>query len=409
MSDRFVIVVGTVMLFVSSVSADEHWVAVWGSGMELPFFEPPHVLQNVTVRQVVQVSRGGSTARVRFSNATGTTSLQIDAASVGLRSEGASIVAGSIRPLRFDGAASILIPPGTVAVSDPVALQIADRAQLAINVFVAGAASNTSERTQAHQTSYISAPGDYTATTTFTTASAISSWYWLSAIEVDRPDLQTLVTFGDSITEGYGSTDDANTRWPDILAKRLLACGDAISVINTAIGGNRVLTDDIGPNAQRRLDGDMLLQAGAKYAIVLEGINDIGFSQNDPASVPPNLILTNVSAEQIIAGYQQIIRRAHAAGITIYGGTLVPFVGAVYQDAAAELKRQAVNAWIRSGRGFDGVIDFDVTTRDPAAPAQLLAAFDSGDHLHPNDAGYAAMGKAIDLALFRSGVKSGCQ
>src|SRR5262249_51263772 len=159
--------------------------------------------------------------------------------------------------------------------------------------------------------------------------------------------------------------------------------------------------DEIGPNAQSRFDGDALVEAGARWIILLEGINDIGFSQIPAEVFPPNVLLTNVSADEIIGGYQQLIRRAHAQGMKIYGGTLLPFVGAGYQDAAGEVKREAVNAWIRRPGHFDAVIDFDAATRDPASPTRLLPAFDSGDHLHPNDAGYAAMGDAVNLGLFR--------
>jgi lysophospholipase L1-like esterase len=306
-----------------------------------------------------------------------------------------------LRPLLFGRLTSITVAPGAVAVSDPVDLRVPDEADLAISLYVAEASTPADQLTLAHQTSYVSGPGDFTDSRGFEPAQTITSWYWLSGVEV-RPqrEVHAIVAFGDSITEGFGATLDANTRWPDFLARRLLACRRDLTVVNMAISGNRVLNDEIGPNAQRRLDRDLLAVTGVSYAILLEGINDIGFSQIAPGVFPPDVLLTNVAAEEIIQGYKQIIRRAHAQGIKIYGGTLLPFVGAGYQDAAGEAKRQVVNFWIRTSGDFDDVIDFDAVTRDPSDPARLLPAYDSGDHLHPNDAGYEAMGNAVDLALF---------
>ena len=198
------------------------------------------------------------------------------------------------------------------------------------------------------------------------------------------------------------STTDANARWPDVLARRLLANRSTrkVAVLNEAISGNRVLNDVIGPNAQKRLDRDALTQGGAAWVILLEGTNDMGFSQLPPGIFGPGVSLANVSAAQIIAGYKQIIRRVHQQGAKIYGATVLPFEGAGYYNAAVEPKRAALNDFIRHGGWFDGVVDFDAVMRDPAHPTKMLPAFDSGDHLHPNDAGYAAMGNAVPLGLF---------
>jgi lysophospholipase L1-like esterase len=356
----------------------------------------------VTLRQIVHISLGGQAVRVKFSNVLGTTPFTIDAASVGVRATGATVARGTLRELTFGRLPSITLPPGAVAVSDPVDLRVDDEADLAISLFVAAPSTPTSQLTLAHQTSYVSGPGDWTGSRAFAPASTFTSWYWLTGVEVRREPLsRAVVAFGDSITEGFNSTTDANARWPDVLARRLLACrGSDLSVVNEAISGNRVLNDEIGPNAQARLDRDLIAVTNVGYAILLEGINDIGFSQIAPGVFPPNVLLTDVSAEEIIQGYEQIIRRAHARGIRIYGGTLLPFVGAAYQDAAAEVKRETVNFWIRTSGAFDAVIDFDAATRDPANPLRLNPAYDSGDHLHPNDAGYAAMGRAFDRGLF---------
>jgi lysophospholipase L1-like esterase len=247
----------------------------------------------------------------------------------------------------------------------------------------------------------VSEPGDFTGRDSFTPARTITAWYWLSGVDVQRPRGRTIVAFGDSITEGYGSTTDQNCRWPDFLTRRLIAAGDSHAVIDMGIGGNRVLNDEIGPNALSRLDADLLTQAGVDTVILLEATNDIGIPIGGKDWLPPNVALTVVSAEEIIAGYQQIIRRAHGAGIRIFGATLAPWGKSTYDTADNETKRQTVNDWIRTSGAFDAVIDFDAAVRDSQTPTQLEAAFDSGDHLHPNDAGYSAMAQAIDLRLFR--------
>jgi lysophospholipase L1-like esterase len=366
---------------------------------------PPATFTNVTLREIVHVTIGGDTVRVRFSNTTGNDTLVIGSASVGVRSSGASVRAGTLRPLAFGGSTSISVPAGAVAVTDAVRLHVDPQDDLAISLYVPGPQAGSTQLTLAHQTSYVSATGDFTRQTSFTPASTITTWYWLSGVDVTAPPSgRAVVAFGDSITEGFNSTTDANARWPDVLARRLLAHGGTkrVSVLNEAISGNRVLNDVIGPNAQKRLDRDALTQAGLAYVILLEGTNDMGFSQLPPGIFGPGVSLANVSADQIIAGYRQIIGRVHQAGAKIYGATVLPFEGAGYYDAAVEPKRAALNDFIRKSGAFDGVIDFDAVTRDPAHPTRILAAYDSGDHLHPNDAGYAAMGNSIDLSLFRA-------
>jgi lysophospholipase L1-like esterase len=210
-----------------------------------------------------------------------------------------------------------------------------------------------------------------------------------------------VVTFGDSITEGLASTTDANARWPDVLSRRLSEHQGTrdVGVLDEAISGNRVLNDFIGPNALRRIDRDVLTQGGVRYVVLLLSTNDLGFSQLPPGAFP-GVLLTNVSAAEIIAGYEQIILRVHQAGAKIYGATVLPFEGAGYYDSEVEPKRAAINQFIRTSPKFDGVIDFDAVMRDPTHPTRIRPEFDSGDHLHPNDAGYAAMGNSVDLGLF---------
>lgn len=394
-----------IALYATPAHADREnvrWTGTWSAATQVPL-DAPATFDHVTLRQIVRASIGGRVVRVRFSNAQGSVPLAIGAASIGVRASGAAVRPRSLRALTFAGAATISVAPGSEAVTDPVVLDVDAFDDLAISLYVPTATAGTTQLSLSHQTSYVSPPGDFTGAIDMAASSTITSWYWLTGVEVARePRTRSVVAFGDSITEGFGSTTDANTRWTDVLARRLRANRRTadVGVLNEAISGNRVLNDVIGPNARRRIDRDVLTQPGLGYVILLVGTNDLGFSQLAPGTFGPGVSLANVSAAEIIAGYQQIIRRVHQAGAKIYGATLLPFEGAGYYDAAVEPKRAAVNEFIRHGGQFDGVIDFDQATRDPAHPTRLRAAFDSGDHLHPNDAGYAAMGNAIDLRLF---------
>ena len=345
----------------------------------------------------MHVSIGGTRVRVRLSNAYGAGSLVIGAARVGLRSTGASIAAGSDRALTFNGSESTTIPAGALAISDPVNLRVPDGGDLAVSIYVPGSAVAATEHSVGLQTTYISPEGDFSGADSLPTATTTQSFYFLTGLEVDAPaKSRAIVTLGDSITDGLHSTADANRRWPDRLAERLRSQkgGSKVAVLNAGISGNRVLHDTVGTNASARLDRDVLVQSGARYLIVLEGINDIGY----PAAA---------TAAEIIAGHRQIIDRAHAMGLKVYGGTLTPFqafLPGLYYTADGEAKRQAVNQWIRTSKAYDAVIDFDKALRDPGNPARMRPAYDSGDNLHPNDAGYKAMADAIDLSLFRDQV-----
>jgi lysophospholipase L1-like esterase len=379
------------------------WVGTWSASMETPF-GPGVTFNNVTLRQIVRATLGGNVVRVRFSNAVGTDPLVISSASIALRASGATVKASSLHKLHFSGADSISIAPGGVALTDPVLLDVDAEDDLAVSTYVATPQAGTTQLALAHQTSYVSSSGDFTGTASFPTASTNTTWYWLSGVEVvAKPRARAVVTFGDSITEGLGSTTDANARWPDVLSRRLHEYPPtrSVAVLNEAISGNRVLNDFIGPNAQRRIDRDVLTQGGVAYVTLLLGTNDMGFSQLPPGAFP-GVSLANVSAAELIAGYEQIILRVHQAGAKIYGATVLPFEGAGYYDANVEPKRAALNQFIRTSHKFDGVIDFDAVMRDPTHPTRMRPEFDSGDHLHPNDAGYAAMGNSIDLRLFVS-------
>jgi lysophospholipase L1-like esterase len=368
-----------------------HWSGTWAASPQAAGV--PLEFSGQTIRQIVHASIGGTQVRVRLSNAYGASPLHIGAARVGLRTTGASIAERSDRVLTFNGSASMTIPVGALAISDPVDLRVPDRADLAISLWLPGNQYAATEHTLGLQTTYVSPEGDFSGADSLPTATTTASYYFLAGVDVGSSTPSgAIVVLGDSITDGMHSTPDANRRWPDRLAERLRSHkgGNRVAVLNAGISGNRILHDKTGTNASARLDRDVLVQSGARYLIVLEGINDIG-------------IPVGAAAEEIIAGHRQIIDRAHAMGLKVYGGTLTPFqafLPGVYYSADGEAKRQVVNQWIRTSKAYDAVIDFDRALRDPANPAVMRPAYDSGDHLHPNDAGYQAMADAVDLSLF---------
>ncbi len=364
------------------------------------FVPPPFVhFVNQTLRQVVHTSIGGSKVRIVLSNVHGNTPLTIGAAHIALRDKGSTILSGSGRALAFSGRPTITIPANAVVYSDPVDLNVPATSDLAIDVYLPGSTNSPSPLTvhqAALQTNYISETGNHVGEVKWPTVSTLQNWILLSRVDVLAPaGVAGLVTVGDSITDGTRSTPDTNSRWPDQLVRRAaLQPGNLrLGVMNVGIAGNRVLSEGLfnaGVNALARFDVDALSSPGVTHIVVHEGINDIGQAGRNPTP----------TAEDIIAGHKQLIERAHAKGIRIYGATLTPFYGAAYYSEQGEAKRQAVNEWIRNGRAYDGVIDFDKATRDLGEPGKLAAAYDSCDHLHPNDAGYKAMADAVDLNLF---------
>jgi lysophospholipase L1-like esterase len=350
---------------------------------------------NQTLRLIVHTSIGGNQLRIRLSNAFGADSLMVGAAHVALRSDGAKIVEGSDRTLTFGGAASTTIPPGALVVSDSVKLYVPELSDLAVTIYLPGTMGQATWHVGAYATNYVSPPGDFTGSADMPVDHEAQSWYYLTEVEVAAPRRTVaLVTLGDSITEGARSTPDTNHRWPNLLASRLIASHIKLAVVDQGIGGNRLLHHITGPNALARLDRDVLTQVGVAYVTVLLGINDIGYSVRNQPTQP-------VTADELIAAHLQIIARAHARGLKIFGCTLTPFEDAPYFTPEGEAKREAVNNFIRTGGSYDGVIDFDAAVRDPSHPNKLLPANDSGDHLHPNDAGYQAMANAVDLMLFK--------
>jgi lysophospholipase L1-like esterase len=401
---------------VAAQGASGQWVGTWGTAKTwrpaatatpppaAPGGQtPPRPIQfnNQTLRQIVRVSLGGERIRVVLSNTFGTAPLKIGAAAVGRREKDAALVAGSNRTLTFGGRAGAVIPPGATLLSDPVTLTVPPASDLAIDLFLpddtASWPSPLTTHSGAFQTSYVSETGNHAGAEALTPAATTQAWFLLSRVEVMAPaNAGTIVVFGDSITDGTRSTPDTNRRWPDELFRRLQASASTrqIGIVQAAIAGNRLLGEGnppFGVNALARFDRDVLAIPGAKWVVVLEGINDVGMG---PAASRP-------SAEDLIAAHKQLIDRAHAEGLKIFGATLLPFEGAAYYSAEGEAKRQAINNWIRTSRAYDAVIDFDAVTRDKQTPTKLVPAYNSGDNLHPSDAGYKAMAEAVDLGIFR--------
>lgn len=377
-----------------------HWVGTWATapmGQQVNPGQPAP--GDSTYRDIVHISLGGSSVRVQLTNEFGSQPLTIAEAHIALSAGHGAIQPGSDHALSFDGRPSVTIPAGALVVSDPVPMRVAALSNLAVSVYLpAQRVRETSCHEDAQSTNFIT-PGNTTAAETLEAARPIYSWCFVKGIDVDESNRKaaSIVTFGDSITDGWQSSRDLNRRWPDVLARRLQADSKTanLSVLNEGISGNRLLHDRAGVNALARFDRDVLAQNGVKYLIVLEGINDIGSvaRPREPEDV--------ITAQDITFALSQLVTRAHSHGIKVFGATLTPYMGAGYASPQGEQIREAVNQWIRTSGVFDGVIDFDKVTRDPAKPSMFLPAFDSGDHLHPGDAGYKAMGSAIDLSLFR--------
>ena len=388
-----------------ALAQKEQWVGTWGAAPLHPdlrddprgvaFITRPDIsAPGLTIREIVRVSLGGATLRVRFSNLDGDVPLEIGKATVAHTAEGAAVQPGSDRPLSFNGRPSVSIPPGALAVSDPVTFAVPALAQLTVTIYLPTRSGRVTEHQLASATSYHVA-GDQVANLGFDSPEKVTTWEYLNGIDVLAPEKDgAIVTIGDSITDGAYSTPNADARWPDELARRLQNDKrySRLSVINESISGNKILQDRAGPNALARFDRDVLAQSGVKYLIVLEGINDIGHIKTNPED--------QTSADDIILALDQMILRAHTHGIAVIGGTLTPYRGAGYYSEKGEAIRTAVNTWIRTSGAFDGVIDFEATVKDPQHPDTFSPAYEHGDHLHPNDAGYKAMGNAINLKLF---------
>jgi lysophospholipase L1-like esterase len=354
---------------------------------------PPPDLNNVTVRQVVRIAAAATRVRIRFSNEFGDKPMRVGAAHVALLGDDGAIVPGSDHALTFSGQSAITIPANAPMFSDPVDWQVPALTTLAVSVYLPEDTVPPAHRLM----EYVSSAGNFADAEKMPGATLVRSGALASEVEIVSPSAKrVVVTLGDSITEGVGSTPNAFKSWSDRLADRLAAdpATRGWSVVNAGIGSNRLLHNNPGTGALARFDRDVLGVPGVAMVLMLEGINDIGYSQTTPAEA--------VTSEQIIEAYRQLIARAHAHGVAIVAATITPFEDSHYYDLHGEQMRQEVNHWIRTGGAFDGVVDFDAVLRDPAHPTQVLSTLHRGDHLHPNDAGYAAMGDTIDLKLFTS-------
>ena len=404
-------------------SHGQRWVGTWAAA-QVALLPPepsaasvqqpePVRINHQTVRQVVRVSIGGSRVRIAIANTFGTEPLQVGAAELAISEGDGRIDASSATVLTFGGRGAASVEIGSILVSDPVDLEIPPLSDLAVDLYLPDDMSASTSPGTVHgsswATTYLSRPGNHAGVAQLPVDTTIQSWLYLARVDVlAAAGTNGIVAFGDSITEGYGSTPDTNQRWPDLIARRLHERfgNESPAVMNMGISGNRVLSHNglpfftgsdrpdpdggFGPSALSRFDRDVLLQPGVTHVVVLESINDIGIA-GDTASP---------TADDLIEGHRALIQRAHARGLTIYGATLTPFEGATYWTEVGEQKRQAVNAWIRASGAYDGVIDFDAVVRDPASPNRFVESYQAEDWLHPNDLGYQRMADAVDLTMF---------
>ena len=412
-------------------AAQNKWIGTWAAAPQAAVKGPAQTFHNQTIRLIVYTSVGGKKVRIKISNTFGDQPLLIGASHIARRASEADIDPASDRPLKFHGRSSVTIPPRSMVVSDPADLDAPALSDLAISLFFPETASPTTWHILAKQTNYVSAEtGDATAQAKFPVAQTIPFWPFLAAVDVQAsPHAASIVALGSSLTDGDGSTEDTNRRWPDVLAERLQKAGGEeaqLGVLNEGIIGNRLLSDtqsprqsggppplgavfeELGPalgqSGIARFDRDVLSQAGVKYVILALGVNDMLF----PGAFIPQT--EKVTAQDLIKGNRQLIARAHKKGIRVIGTTIPPFEHALFRNPfydrfyspENEKIRQEVNAWIRTSGEFHGVIDFDQAVRDPDHPAQILPAYDSGDHLHVNNAGNVAQGNAIPLSLFQN-------
>jgi len=390
---------GNNLEFKAAMENSKHWVGTWTT---TPAPSDTGVgFNNQTVRMMPRVSIGGDTLRVRVSNAYGTGKLAIGAATIGIRDSGPSIVPGTARALTFGGSGSVTIAAGAQVISDSVELDVEPLGDLAVSVYLPGEIPTGFQITgrYARQTNYISPPGDFTTDVDMPVGKITDEWFFVSGLDMlVSAEAGGVVTLGDSLTDANISTHDAHQRWPDQLARRLIARpgGRPLGVMNQGLGGNRILHDQRGDSGLRRFDRDVLAQPGVSHAIVMLGTNDLRNRWAKPGE--------EVTADQMIAGLSQMAARAQVGGIKLFGATLTPFGNETYLPGAwnpvREGHRAVVNTWIRESGALDGFVDFDKALRDPEHATQMLPIYDCGDGLHPSDLGYCKMGDAIDLALF---------
>lgn len=385
----------------------QNWVGSWATSQQIP--EPHNALatddlRDATLRQIVHLSIGGATLRVRLSNAFGTAPLHLTSVHIARPVSAATdkIDVATDKALSFSGQSDATIPAGADYVSDPIEYRVPALSDLAITLHVDEPPAQQTGHPGSRATTYF-VHGDLVSAAELPNPKTVEHWYLLSGVDVAAPpEAASIVILGDSITDGHAATTNGNDRWTDVLAQRLQVSTTTqiVGVLNQGIGGNHLLTDGLGPNALARVDRDVVAQTGVRYLIVLEGVNDLGGLARRGAALPPD---HDALVQRILLAYRQIIVRAHSHGIEVIGATILPYVGSDYYHPAPsdEADRQAVNQWIREPGHFDAVVDFDAAMRDPAHPDRLLPEYDSGDHLHPGPAGYRVMGQSVAVGLFR--------
>jgi lysophospholipase L1-like esterase len=383
-----------------------NWVGSWAASQQLPEPQnslPPELLNDATLRQIVHLSVGGSALRIHLSNAFGPLPLHLTSVHVArpLSSAAAAIDPATDRPVSFSGHSDVIIPAGAEYISDTIEMPVAPLSDLAVSIHYDLPPAEQTGHPGSRATSYL-VHGDAVSAADLSAARKFDHWYQLAAIDVaEQTSAAAIVVLGDSITDGHGATTNGNDRWTDVLAQRLQANLQTrnIGVLNQGIGGNHLLSDGLGPNAIARFDRDVVAQSGVRWVIVLEGVNDIGGLTR--LSDPPRAE-HDVFVQRVLASYEQLIVRGHAAHLQVIGATILPYTDSDYYHPPAtnEADRQAINTWIRTPGHFDAVIDFDKLTADPRRPDHLAPAYDSGDHLHPSPAGYRSMGGLIPLTLF---------
>jgi lysophospholipase L1-like esterase len=384
----------------------EVWVATWGASQQIP--EPQNAmatddLRDATVRQIFHLSVGGPALRVHVSNAFGTEALHFTSVHIArpISPSSSAIDPATDRALTFAGSSDVTVPAGTELISDALDYPVTPLSDLSVTFHLDAPPARQTGHPGSRATSYF-VHGDSVAAPNLLDAKHVDHWYQVSEIDIlAAQGAASIVTLGDSITDGHGATTNGNDRWTDVLAQQLQVplATRSIGVSNQGIGGNHLLTDGLGPNGLARFDRDVLAPAGVRWVILFEGVNDLGGLARNGEVTP---LEHSALVKRVLSAYEQIILRAHAHGLRVFGATITPYAGSDYYHPGplSEADRQAVNAWIRAAGHFDAVIDFDSVVRDPQHPDRLLPAFDCGDHLHPSPAGYRAMGKAVQLGLF---------